>query len=206
MGPATVRYEVAAEIFLATVRAARTHREFSMLQPAEQDGILRRGWAAAFALRAAIWPIDLSAFRSRPGSAYDPLAAARSSIGKLRPDPTEMSTLETLVLCRPGKVARRERYRKCRQFSETVPLSPGNLEIAETATAIRLTGRATDAALEALVRHLNERAVEPCSSRLLKIMLVLPTLTACCPRDLAGELFAPIIADEDLERVIESVR
>nr|XP_031848917.1 nuclear receptor subfamily 2 group E member 1 [Nomia melanderi] len=179
-GPATVRYEVAAEIFLATVRAARTHREFSMLQPAEQDGILRRGWAAAFALRAAIWPIDLSAFRSRPGSAYDPLAAARSSIGKLRPDPTEMSTLETLVLCRP--------------------------EIAETATAIRLTGRATDAALEALVRHLNERAVEPCSSRLLKIMLVLPTLTACCPRDLAGELFAPIIADEDLERVIESVR
>lgn len=37
-------------------------------------------------------------------------------------------------------------------------------------------------------------------------MLILPTLTACCPRDLAGELFAPIIADEDLERVIESVR
>ncbi|XP_076381111.1 nuclear receptor subfamily 2 group E member 1 [Megalopta genalis] len=184
-GPtATIRYEIAAEIFLATVRAARGHREFSMLEPTEQNRILRRGWAAAFALRAATWPIDLSAFRNGAGSAYDPLATARSSVTKLRLDPVEISILETLVLCRP--------------------------EIAETATGNRLASRATDTAVDALVRHLDERAVlraeSRSSSRLAKIMLILPVLTSCCPRDLAGEFFAPIIGDADLERVIESVR
>ncbi|XP_076659829.1 nuclear hormone receptor 83, partial [Halictus rubicundus] len=179
-GPtATMRYEIAAEIFLATVRAARRHREFSTLEPTEQNRILQRGWAAAFALRAATWPIDLSAFRNRAVSAYDPLATARSSVTKLRLDSIEISILETLVLCRP--------------------------EIAETATGNRLATRATDTAVEALVRHLDERT-EPRSSRLARIMLILPVLTACCPRDLAGELFAPIIGDADLERVIESVR
>ncbi|XP_076282126.1 nuclear hormone receptor 83 isoform X1 [Lasioglossum baleicum] len=179
-GPtATMRYEIAAEIFLATVRAARRHREFSTLEPTEQNRILRRGWAAAFALRAATWPIDLSAFRNRAVSAYDPLATARSSVTKLRLDSIEISILETLVLCRP--------------------------EIAETATGNRLATRATDTAVEALVRHLDEQT-EPRSSRLARIMLILPVLTACCPRDLAGELFAPIIGDADLERVIESVR
>ncbi|XP_015438351.1 PREDICTED: nuclear receptor subfamily 2 group E member 1 [Dufourea novaeangliae] len=183
---ATMRYELAAEIFLATVRAARRHREFSMLEPREQNRILRRGWAAVFVFHAAIWPIDLSAIRNRDvssnevvGYVYDPLAAARSSVTKLRLDSIEISILETLVLCRP--------------------------EIAETANGNRLTTRATDTAVEALVRHLDERS-EAHSSRLARIMLILPTLTACCPRDLAGQLFAPIIGDTDLERVIESVR
>ncbi|XP_078039600.1 nuclear hormone receptor 83 isoform X1 [Augochlora pura] len=183
-GPtATIRYEIAAEIFLATVRAARRHREFSMLEPPEQNRILRRGWAAAFALRAATWPIDLSAFRNGAGSAYDPLATARSSVTKLHLDSIEISILETLVLCRP--------------------------EIAETATGNRLASRATDMAVEALVRHLDERAelrAESRASRLAKIMLILPVLTSCCPRVLAGEFFAPIIGDADFERVIESVR
>lgn len=108
-GP-TMRYEIAAQIFLATVRAARQHREFSMLDVDEQNRILRRGWAAAFLLRAAIWPIDLSNFRKRDGStsddaatAYDALVAARSTISKLRLDRIEISILETLLLCRPGK-------------------------------------------------------------------------------------------------------
>ncbi|XP_076175104.1 nuclear hormone receptor 83 [Ptiloglossa arizonensis] len=184
-GP-TMRYEIAAQIFLATVRAARQHREFSMLDVDEQNRILRRGWAAAFLLRAAIWPIDLSNFRKRDGStsddaatAYDALVAARSTISKLRLDRIEISILETLLLCRP--------------------------EIAETTNGIRLTSRATDTAVETLVRHLDARA-ERRSPRLARIMLVLPILTACCPRELAGDLFAPIIGDVDLERVIASVR
>lgn len=104
-----MRYEIAAQIFLATVRAARQHREFSTLQLEEQNRILRKGWAAAFLLRAAIWPIDLSTFRPRDDSrndatvaAYDALAAARSTICELRLDRTEISILETLLLCRPG--------------------------------------------------------------------------------------------------------
>ncbi|XP_076635964.1 nuclear hormone receptor 83 [Colletes latitarsis] len=184
-GP-TMRYEIAAQIFLATVRAARQHREFSMLDVDEQNRILRRGWAAAFLLRAAIWPIDLSNFRKRDPStgndtatAYDALVAARSTILKLRLDRIEISILETLILCRP--------------------------EIAETTNGIRLTSQATDTAVETLVRHLDARA-ERRSPRLARIMLVLPILTACCPRELAGDLFAPIIGDVDLERVIASVR
>ncbi|XP_043257834.1 nuclear receptor subfamily 2 group E member 1 [Colletes gigas] len=184
-GP-TMRYEIAAQIFLATVRAARQHREFSMLDVDEQNRILRRGWAAAFLLRAAIWPIDLSNFRKRDAStgndtatAYGALVAARSTILKLRLDRIEISILETLILCRP--------------------------EIAETTNGIRLTSQATDTAVETLVRHLDARA-ERRSPRLARIMLVLPILTACCPRELAGDLFAPIIGDVDLERVIASVR
>ncbi|XP_053979121.1 nuclear receptor subfamily 2 group E member 1 [Hylaeus volcanicus] len=182
----TMRYEIAAQIFLATVRAARQHREFSMLGIEEQNRILRKGWAAAFLLRAAIWPVDLSNFRKRDDSisdgaatAYDALVAARATISKLRLDRIETSILETLVLCRP--------------------------EIADTTNGVRITSRATDAAVETLVRHLDAR-VERRSPRLARIMLVLPILTACCPREMAGDLFAPIIGDVDLERVIASVR
>lgn len=103
-----MRYEVAARIFFATVRAARHHREFSTLDHHRQNEMLRRGWAAAFVLRAAIWPVDLTDFRKPLGIVADDgqrraLAAARAAISSLRPDRVEFSVLETLVLCRPGK-------------------------------------------------------------------------------------------------------
>lgn len=109
-GEETMRYEVAARIFFAAVRAARHHREFSTLDHHQQNEMLRRGWAAAFVLRAAIWPVDLTDFR-KPGIVVDraddgqrrALAAARAAISSLRPDRVEFSVLETLVLCRPGK-------------------------------------------------------------------------------------------------------
>ncbi|KOX67849.1 Nuclear receptor subfamily 2 group E member 1, partial [Melipona quadrifasciata] len=185
-GEETMRYEVAARIFFAAVRAARHHREFSTLDHHQQNEILRRGWAAAFVLRAAIWPIDLTDFR-KPGIVDDrtddgqrrALAAARAAISSLRPDRVEFSVLETLVLCRP--------------------------EIAETSSAVRLTSRAADAAVETLARHVADRT-ESSSVRMAKLMLVLPVLTASCPRQLANHLFAPVIRDVDLERVIASVR
>lgn len=104
----TARYEIAAQIFLATLRAARRHREFSVLDLQEQNGILRRGWAAAFVLRAAIWPLDLTSFWKTDGvfireGVQEVLAAARSAVSNLRLDRTEISVLETLALCRPGK-------------------------------------------------------------------------------------------------------
>ncbi|CAK9802640.1 Nuclear receptor subfamily 2 group E member 1 [Anthophora quadrimaculata] len=177
-GDAT-RYEIAAQIFLATVRAARQHREFSMLSMEEQNRILRRGWAAAFVLRAAIWPVDLTKLRKTNDAANDALSAARITISSLRPDRVEFSILETLLLCRP--------------------------EIAETTNGFRLTSRATDTAVETLIRHLADRTES--SARLAKLMLLLPILTASCPRELATDLFAPIVGDvEDLERVIASVR
>lgn len=77
-------------------------------------------------------------------------------------------------------------------------------EIAETMNGIRLTSRAMDTAVEILARHLagkNESSV-----RVAKLMLILPILTASCPRKLANDLFAPIIGDIDLEKVIASVR
>ncbi|XP_046142122.1 photoreceptor-specific nuclear receptor [Osmia bicornis bicornis] len=183
----TARYEIAAQIFLATVRAARRHRDFSTLALQEQNGILRRGWAAAFVLRAAIWPVDLTSFWKTEGvlireGVQEVLAAARSAVSDLRLDRTEISVLETLSLCRP--------------------------EIAETTNGFCVTSRATDSALEILVRHLAARSssLAERSRRLAKIMLVLPILTACCPRQLATDLFAPIIGHVDFEKVIASVR
>ncbi|XP_031771752.1 nuclear receptor subfamily 2 group E member 1 [Apis florea] len=178
----TIRYEIAARIFFATVLAARQHREFSMLDLEEQNKILQRGWAAAFVLRAAIWPIDLTNFRntstSNDDTVHDVIFAARAVISSLQPDQIEFSVLETLILCRP--------------------------EIAETMNGIRLTSRAMDTAVEILARHLAGKTES--SVRVAKLLLVLPILTASCPRKLANDLFAPIIGDIDLEKVIASVR
>ncbi|XP_043591593.1 nuclear receptor subfamily 2 group E member 1 isoform X1 [Bombus pyrosoma] len=235
----TIRYEVAARIFFATVRAARQHREFSMLAFDEQNKILRRGWAAAFVLRAAIWPVDLTNFPKTTLSAdrhgddtehhhHHAVSAARATISNLRPDRVELSILETLILCRPGNqlFLRTIRAHPARLqsspitstiiFQHSVPtvfsppflkllfFPPGNSEIAETANGIRLTSRATDTAVDTLVRHLAGRTES--SARMAKLMLVLPILTGSCPRELANDLFAPIIGDVDLEKVIASVR
>ena len=77
-------------------------------------------------------------------------------------------------------------------------------EIAETMNGIRLTSRAMDTAVEILARHLAGKTES--SVRVAKLMLILPILTASCPRKLANDLFAPIIGDIDLEKVIASVR
>ncbi|XP_076753433.1 nuclear hormone receptor 83 [Xylocopa sonorina] len=173
-----IRYEIAAQIFVASVEAARRHPEFTVLDLEEQNKILRRGWAAAFVLRAAIWPVDLTNFRRTNSVAHLAISAARATISNLRPDRIEFSILETLVLCRP--------------------------ELAETTNGFRLTSRATDTAVGTLVRHLAGRTES--SPRMVKLMLVLPILTASCPRELASDLFAPVIGDIDLERMIASVR
>ena len=224
-----MRYEVAARIFFAAVRAARHHREFSTLDHRQQNEILRRGWAAAFVLRAAIWPVDLADFRKR-GIVDDraddgqrrALATARAAISSLRPDRVEFSVLETLVLCRPGKnpsstvslssLSPNSQRTESFEFSRSLSIqfsfllfSSRPVEIAETSSAVRLTSRAADAAVETLARHVADRTVSS-SVRMAKLMLVLPVLTASCPRQLANHLFAPVIRDVDIERVIASVR
>lgn len=64
--------------------------------------------------------------------------------------------------------------------------------------------RARNNAVEALIRHHQHR--NDCDNKLISILFVLPILTGCCPRELVGELFAPIIDDADMERVIASVQ
>lgn len=83
----------------------------------------------------------------------------------------------------------------------------GTFEIAEItniADSFRIMSRARDKAMEALIRHHRHR--DDGDNKLIRILFVLPILTGCCPRELAGELFAPIIDDADMERVIASVQ
>jgi len=103
-----MQYEISAQIFLAVIRSARRHQDFSMLDMQEQNRILRRGWSALFVLRAATWPVDLMNVRGR-GNATDNddasacLITARNAIAKLQLDDVESYILNTFVLCRPGK-------------------------------------------------------------------------------------------------------
>ncbi|KAM0731115.1 Nuclear receptor subfamily 2 group E member 1 [Formica fusca] len=177
-----IQYEISAQIFLAAVRSARRHRDFLMLNVEEQNKILRHGWSALFVLRAATWPVDLMNIRGQDTTNNDGatacLTAARTAIAKLQLDDVELCILDTFALCRP--------------------------EIANTTNGFRVMSQARDNAVEALIRHLRHR--DDRENKLAKILFVLPILTGCCPRELAGELFAPIIGDADLERVIASVR
>ncbi|XP_032672662.1 nuclear receptor subfamily 2 group E member 1-like isoform X2 [Odontomachus brunneus] len=177
-----IQYEISAQIFLAAVQGARRHRDFSVLNVEEQNKILRRGWSALFILRAATWPVDIMNIRGQSAitndSASGYLTAARIAIAKLQLDDVELCILDTFVLCRP--------------------------EIANTADGFRIMSRARDNAVEALIRHHQHR--DDNNNKLIRILFVLPILTGCCPRELAGELFAPIIDDADMERVIASVR
>ncbi|EFN79137.1 photoreceptor-specific nuclear receptor [Harpegnathos saltator] len=177
-----IQYEISAQIFLAAVQSARRHRDFSLLELEEQNKILRRGWSALFILRAATWPVDITNIRGQNaatnGGASAYLTAARIAIAKLQLDDVELCILDTFVLCRP--------------------------EIANTADGFRVTSRARDNAVEALIRHHQHR--DDRAKKLIRILFVLPILTGCCPQELAGELFAPIIDDADMERVIASVR
>ncbi|TGZ48414.1 Uncharacterized protein DBV15_02761 [Temnothorax longispinosus] len=177
-----IQYEISAQIFLAAIRSARRHRDFSMLDMEEQNKILRRGWSALFVLRAATWPIDLMNVRGQGATSNDSasacIIATRTAIAKLQLDDVELCILDTFALCRP--------------------------EIADTTNGFHVMSQARNNAVEALIRHLQQR--DDRENKLAKILFVLPLLTGCCSRELAEELFAPIIGDADLERVIASVR
>lgn len=176
-----IQYEISAQIFLAAVQNARRHRDFSMLDLEEQNKILLRGWPALFILRAAMWPIDIINIRGQSSASNNGalvyLTAARTAIAKLQLDDIELCILDTIALCRP--------------------------EITNTIDSHRIISRARDNAAQALIRHHQHRNDH---NKLVKILFVLPILTGCCPWELAEELFAPIIDEADLERVIASVR
>ncbi|XP_070523989.1 nuclear receptor subfamily 2 group E member 1 [Cardiocondyla obscurior] len=177
-----IQYEISAQIFLAAIRSARRHRDFSVLRVEEQNKILRRGWSGLFVLRAATWPIDLTHVRGQGAtnsdSASSCIIATRTAIAKLQLDDVELCILDTFALCRP--------------------------EIAETTNGFHVMSQARNNAVEALIRHLQQR--DDRENKLAKILFVLPLLAGCCSRELTEELFAPIISDADLERVIASVR
>jgi len=102
-----VHDEISAQIFLAAIRSARRHREFSILDVEEQNKILRRGWSALFVLRAATWPVDLMNVRGQGATSNDStsacIIATRTAIAKLQLDDVELCILDTFALCRPGK-------------------------------------------------------------------------------------------------------
>lgn len=102
-----IQYEISAQIFLAAIRSARRHRDFSILDVEEQNKVLRRGWSALFVLRAATWPIDLMNVRGQGATSNDSasacIIATRTAIAKLQLDDIELCILDTFTLCRPGK-------------------------------------------------------------------------------------------------------
>ncbi|XP_066600921.1 uncharacterized protein [Prorops nasuta] len=104
------------------------------------------------------------------------LANARNALSNLRPNLVELSTIETFLLCRP--------------------------EISRSAKGSRLLSNARNAAAEDLARHVQGEK----GQRLLDLLFLLPILTECCPRELVADLFAPIIGDANLDRVIASIK
>ncbi|KYM89966.1 GATA-binding factor A [Atta colombica] len=178
-----IQYEISAQIFLATIRNARRHRDFSILNVEDQNKILRRGWSALFVLRAATWPVDLINIRGQNAMSNDSaltcIIATRAAIEKLQLDDVELCVLDTFALCRP--------------------------EIANNTTnGVHIMSQARNYAVKTLIQHLQQQ--DDRENKLTKILFVLPILTGCCSRELAEELFAPIIGDTDLERVIASIR
>ncbi|XP_043285585.1 nuclear receptor subfamily 2 group E member 1 [Venturia canescens] len=177
-----IQYEVSAQIFLSAIRGARRNLDFSSLEVTEQNSILRLGWTAIFILRASTWPVDLVDLQMRNSSVSDRnifkyLATARAIVSRLRPNEIEITAVETFALCRP--------------------------ELTETISGLRLMTIARDNAVERLVRHLRDEGDQ--GHRLAQIMFILPVLTTCCPRELSNALFAPIIGDAALDRVIASI-
>ncbi|KAG5325177.1 NR2E1 protein, partial [Pseudoatta argentina] len=178
-----IQYEISAQIFLAAIRNARRHRDFSILNIEDQNKILRRGWSALFVLRAATWPVDLMNIQGQSATNNDSvlacIIATRAAIEKLQLDDVELCVLDTFALCRP--------------------------EIANNTTnGVHIMSQARNYAVKTLIQHLQQQ--DDRENKLAKILFVLPILTGCCSRELAEELFAPIIGDTDLERVIASVR
>lgn len=79
-----------------------------------------------------------------------------------------------------------------------------NVEIARTTDGVRLIMKARESAVETFIGHLRKQGDR--GHRLTQIMFLLPILAGCCPGELSNDLFAPIIGNIDLERVIASIR
>lgn len=60
--------------------------------------------------------------------------------------------------------------------------------------------KSQEIATQVLAHHL-----QGYEQRLVQLLLILPSLTACCPKELAYELFAPIIGNGSLDKVIASI-
>ncbi|XP_033220939.1 nuclear receptor subfamily 2 group E member 1, partial [Belonocnema kinseyi] len=176
-----IQYEVAAQIFLTTIRRSRQHSNFSTLSIEEQNSILRQGWAAIFILHAATFPmhfIEILIKNSIAGKTLlTALTTARNLILKLQLDEIEFSVLETFSLCRP--------------------------ELSVSSRGLDSLSRARNSASEILMQHIQNRGDQ--GHRLIQIMLVLPILTTCCTRELGTALFSPIIGDIALDHVIASI-
>ncbi|XP_043469651.1 nuclear receptor subfamily 2 group E member 1 [Leptopilina heterotoma] len=176
-----IQYEIAAQIFLLTIRRARQHRDFQTLNIENQNSILRQGWAAVFILNASTFPMHFIQLLinkcTTERTTLNSLMTARVSLLKLQLDEIEYSALETLSLCRP--------------------------ELTESPESFDFLTRVRNSATELLLRHLQSR--ENREYRIIEIMLVLSILTACCTRELGIALFSPIIGDLALDHVIASI-
>ncbi|XP_051159961.1 nuclear receptor subfamily 2 group E member 1 isoform X2 [Leptopilina boulardi] len=176
-----IQYEIAAQIFLLTIRRARQHCDFQRLNIQNQNSILRQGWASVFILHASTFPMHFIQLlinkRTTEKTTLNSLMTARASLLKLQLDEIEFSALETLSLCRP--------------------------ELTESPDSFDSLSRARNSASELLLRHLQSH--ENREYRIIQIMLVLSILTACCTRELGIALFSPIIGDLALDHVIASI-
>ncbi|XP_012274210.1 nuclear receptor subfamily 2 group E member 1 [Orussus abietinus] len=173
-----VHYEISAQILLTTIRDARRHQDFSILDVAEQNAILRRTWSSLYILRSCTWPIDISDLQRRTTKvSAATLKTARTLVSQLHLDQVELSVLETFVLCRP--------------------------ELVETTESMKILTKARNSAIDVLLRHHQDRSDQ--GHRIIQIMLILPSLMVNYPRELGQELFSPIIGDVALDHVIASI-
>lgn len=97
-----LQYEIAAQIFLATIREVRQQSDFATITLSEQNVVLSKGWAALFLLRAATWPLTLSETLVNRKCGLICLATVRETIKQLHPDKIELQALEVILLCRRG--------------------------------------------------------------------------------------------------------
>lgn len=93
-------------------------------------------------------------------------------------------------------------------FLYLIQFSHESTDIASSPNVCRIMSRARETAVEILMNHLD--VPHGCNNirgfrRLAQLMLILPILTECCPRELVKDLFFPIIGDNNLERVIDSI-
>jgi hypothetical protein len=107
-----------------SLRQARRNEHFCILSRSDQDCILRHVWDELFLLHASYWPIDVSALIRRAINndhinQHGAKAATSSVITNstsrllcrslelcqnLQLDAVELSLMETLILCRKGKM------------------------------------------------------------------------------------------------------
>jgi len=122
--PGEFYHEIAAQILLVSLRQARRNQHFCILSRSDQDCILRHVWNELFLLHAAYWPIDVSALirrannndHIRENGAKDAtnsvitnstsrlLRRSLELCQNLQLDAIELSLMETLILCRKGKI------------------------------------------------------------------------------------------------------